>query len=349
MGVENYKPMIVMVLCQCAYAGLVLSGRAALLQGFSSRVFVVYRQLAAFLLIVPFAYFSRRGTTGCSMNWKSFWLISLLSLIGVTINQNMYFEGLYLASSTAASALVNLVPAITFVIAYLMGMEKVHLGNVRSWAKIMGTVFCVSGAVLMATVKGPKLLGMELLPQKQDTWFIGCLCLLASSSSWSLWLILQVHVTAYYSDHLLLTTWMCLIAAIQSAILTFIIEPDLNTWKLTSPVQLFSCLYAGVASVVTIFGQAWCIPKRGPLFCAMFNPLCTLIVAIFACIFTHEDLYTGSLTGGLAIIIGLYTVLWGKAKDHEEMKKQDAQQQNNVNGENVSTIVDLEHPLLSEN
>ncbi|KAG6421219.1 hypothetical protein SASPL_117769 [Salvia splendens] len=342
MGFENYKPIIVMVMCQCAYAGLILSGRVALLEDFSSRVFVVYRQIVAFLLIAPFAYFSRRGTTGCGMDWKSFWSIFLLSLIGVTINQNMYFEGLYLASSTAASALVNLVPAITFVIAYCLGMEKVDLGNVRSWAKIMGTVFCVSGAVVMATVKGPKLLGMELILGEQDTWFVGCLFLLASACSWSLWLILQVHVTAYYPDHLSLTTWMCLIAAVQSAILTFIIEPGFNTWKLTSHVQLFSCFVAGVASVVTIFGQAWCIPRRGALFCAMFNPLCTLIVAIFACIFTHEDLYTGSLTGGLAVIIGLYTVLWGKAKDHVEIK-------NTTNGENGSVIDDLEHPLLSEN
>ena len=88
-------------------------------------------------------------------------------------------------------------------------MEKVDLGNVRSWAKIMGTVFCVSGAVVMATVKGPKLLGMELLPNKlffgeQDTWFIGCLFLLASACSWSLWLILQVLIFefCFHNSHL---------------------------------------------------------------------------------------------------------------------------------------------------
>ena len=59
MGLENYKPIIVMVGCQFLYAGVTLSGRAALLQDFSSRVFVVYRQFTAFLLIAPFAFFSR--------------------------------------------------------------------------------------------------------------------------------------------------------------------------------------------------------------------------------------------------------------------------------------------------
>lgn len=57
-----------------------------------------------------------------------------------------------------------------------------------------------------------------------------------------------------------------------------------------------------------------------------------------------------SLTGGLAVIFGLYMVLWGKAKDHEEIKEEeDLKQQNNINGENANTGgVDLEQPLLSE-
>ncbi|XP_047944733.1 WAT1-related protein At4g30420-like [Salvia hispanica] len=350
MGLENYKPIIVMVGCQFLYAGVALTGRQALLQNFSSRVFVVYRQFTAFLLIAPFAVFSRRGTNACAVTWKSFFLISLLSFIGVTFSQNLYYEGLYLSSSSAASALGNAVPAITFTIAYFLGMEKVNLRNVRSLCKILGTGLCVSGAVVMAVLKGPKLNGSI---GEENRWLIGCLSLLASTTCWSLWVILQVYVTAHYPDHLSLTAWMCLIAAVQSAILTFIVEPDLNTWKLTSSLQLFCCFYAGVASALTFLGQAWCIGKRGPLFSAMFNPLCTVIVTVFAFIFMHEELYIGSLTGGLAVIIGLYVVLWGKAKDYEEIKEEDTttkKHQNYVNGQNEAiTGVDLEQPLLSDN
>lgn len=59
MGVEDCKPTIVMVGCQIIYAGVTLSSREVLLQDLSSRVFVVYRQCLAFLLIAPLAYFSR--------------------------------------------------------------------------------------------------------------------------------------------------------------------------------------------------------------------------------------------------------------------------------------------------
>ncbi|KAL3629594.1 hypothetical protein CASFOL_026816 [Castilleja foliolosa] len=121
MGLEYYKPIIVMVLVQFVYSGVTLIGRAALLQDLSSRVFVVYRQCIAFLLIAPLAFCSRKGTNICYLGWKSFWWIFLLAFVGVTINQNMYFEGLYLVSSSVASALINLTPATTFVLAYIFG------------------------------------------------------------------------------------------------------------------------------------------------------------------------------------------------------------------------------------
>lgn len=39
----------------------------------------------------------------------------------VTGNQNAYFEGLFLSSSTIATAMTNLIPAITFVMAATVG------------------------------------------------------------------------------------------------------------------------------------------------------------------------------------------------------------------------------------
>ncbi|KAJ6863245.1 hypothetical protein NC652_039947 [Populus alba x Populus x berolinensis] len=198
----------------------------------------------------------------------------------------------------------NLVPAITFVMAFLIGLEKINIRSFRSIAKIVGTVICVSGAISMALLRGPKLLNTTIFESGGEDWLLGCLLIFASTFCWSIWLILQVPVTASYPDHLSLSAWLCFLATLQSGILTLFLEKDLDAWKLHSYLEVAGCLFT-----------AWVISQRGPLFSAMFNPLSTVIVTVLAAIFLHEEIYTGSLIGAVAVIIGLYIVLWGKAKD----------------------------------
>uniref|UniRef100_A0A5B7BP37 WAT1-related protein n=1 Tax=Davidia involucrata TaxID=16924 RepID=A0A5B7BP37_DAVIN len=355
--IDDYKPAMAMFGLQFTYAGVAVSTRAALLQGMSPRVFVVYRQAIATLIISPIAYFTRRKTNVSCIGLRSFCLIFLASLIGVTINQNIYFEGLYLASSSMGSAMGNLVPAVTFVLAAIIGLEKVDIQSLRSIAKILGTIFCVSGAISMALLRGPKLLNAELLPTKSvfgsegENWLLGCLFLFGSSCCWSIWLILQVPVSKTYPDHLSLSAWMCFLSTLQSATVALFLERDPEAWKLHSYLELACFFYAGIiGSGFSFFVQAWCISRRGPLFSAMFNPLATVIVTIVASIFLHEEIYTGSLVGAVGVIIGLYVVLWGKAKDLEESQND---QTRNVkilideSSEKMGSKIDLEQSLLS--
>ncbi|KAK6235966.1 hypothetical protein SCA6_011303 [Theobroma cacao] len=373
-GWEDYKPAMAMVGLQICYAGVALATRAALLQGMSPRVLVVYRQAVATLAVAPIAYVSRRISGGSSMGLRSFSLMFLASLIGVTINQNIYYEGLYLATSSMASAMANLVPAITFLMASIVGyeiaqnkLEKVNIRSLRSIAKIVGTVICVAGAIFMALLRGPKLLNAQSLPAKSifgsegEHWLLGCLFLFGSASCWSLWLILQVPTSASYPDLVSLSSWMCFFGTLQSAAVTLFLEPDLEAWTLHSNIELFCCLLAGIlGSGISFFVQAWCIAQRGPLFSAMFNPLCTVIVTISAALLLHEEIYLGSLIGAVGVIGGLYVVLWGKAKDLQVInRKTDPESQNDQKSSTRKTILidwslqtssklDLEEPLLCE-
>ncbi|KAL5699810.1 hypothetical protein ACHQM5_030661 [Ranunculus cassubicifolius] len=337
---SDSKPVFAMIVMQFSYSGVALFTRAALLQGMSPRVFVVYRQAIATLVVAPIAYFSKGKTERVSLDMRSFGFIFVASLVGVTINQNIYFEGLYMASSSLASAMSNLVPAITFIMAASVGLEKVKIRSLRSMAKVGGTILCVGGAISMALLKGPRLLNMELPSSNSffhSYWILGCLLLFGSCCCWSFWLILQVPMSASYPDHLGLSAWMCFFATFQSGILALCLEPKIATWTLDSKYQLFCCLFAGVVgSAISFFVQGWCISQRGPLFCAMFNPLSTVIVTILACMFLHEELYTGSFIGALAVVGGLYVVLWGKAKEHQQLTR-----------EITCNNIDLDKPLLT--
>lgn len=352
-GLAKHLPLMVMVGLQIHYAALAIFTRAALLDGLSTTVFVVYRQGIATLALAPM-FFSpkRRQSMKSSMGFRSFSLMFVTALVGVTANQNAYFRGLYYASSTAATAMSNLIPALTFVMAAIAGFEKLELRSLRSMAKILGTLFCVSGALIMALVKGQKLLHMEFLPSIHltsstggDDWLLGCLLLLASSVFWSCWMILQVPIASSCPDHLMSTFWMCLFSTLQSAVFALLSEPDLKAWILQSPLQFSCSLYAGIGIAVSFFIQSWCISERGPLYCAMFNPLATVITAFISATFLKEEVYIGSLIGAVGVIAGLYIVLWGKAKEVEEVKQEAPQ--SNLQGDETSRL-DLQEPLLSE-
>ncbi|GMI81132.1 Usually multiple acids move in and out Transporters 34 [Hibiscus trionum] len=353
-GWGDYKHTMAMLGLQVGYAAVALVTRAAMLQGMSPRVLVVYRQAVATLAVAPAAYLSRRKSGGPSMGIRSFSLIFLASLIGIAINQNIYYEGLYLATSSTASAMANLVPAVTFVMAAIVGLEKVDIRSLRSIGKIAGTVICVTGAIFMALLRGPKLLNAQALPAKSligaegEHWLLGCLFLFGSACCWSVWLILQVPASARYPDHVSLSAWMCFFGTLQSAAITLFLEPDLEAWTLHSSFELVCCLFVGIfGSGLSFFVQAWCISQRGPLFSAMFNPLCTVIVTILAAPLLHEEIYTGSLIGAVGVIGGLYVVLWGKAEDYQVLNKETDPE--SLNGQISTTNTSpIEEPLLSD-
>ncbi|XP_041017584.1 WAT1-related protein At4g30420-like isoform X2 [Juglans microcarpa x Juglans regia] len=111
---------------------------------------------------------------------------------------------------------------------------------------------------------------------------------------------MQVPISASVPDHIYSSTWMLFLAMLQAAMVTLVLEHEPEAWYLHSFVELGCCLFG-----------AWCISQRGPLFSAMFFPLCTVMTTVLAYMFLHEELYTGSLLGAFAVIIGLYVVLWG--------------------------------------
>ncbi|XP_077216096.1 WAT1-related protein At4g30420-like [Tasmannia lanceolata] len=357
---EDHKPAMAMFAFQFAYAGMALSTRAVLTEGMSPKVFVVYRQAIATIVMAPIAYFARRRKTSIvPLGRKSFCMMFVASLVGITINQNCYFQGMYFTSSSMASAMGNLLPAITFLMAACFRLERVSIRSWRSMAKVFGTIVCVVGAVAMTLLKGPKLFNAESLPQNSiflsggENWMLGCLLLLGNNCCWSFWLILQVPMSDSYPDHLSLSAWMCFLSTLQSGTLAFFIEPDLGAWKLNSSLKFLSCFYAGiVGSGMSFYVQSWCISRRGPLFSAMFSPISTVIVTFLACLILHEKLYAGSLAGAVAIVVGLYAVLWGKAKDLDfKIDANPSEESIKINGSVDETLVickvDIKEPLLA--
>ncbi|KAG6472727.1 hypothetical protein ZIOFF_070204 [Zingiber officinale] len=135
------------------YAGSSILGKLALGQGLSALVFVVYRHLIAMLILAPLAYVLERNRRP-SFSFGVMLKIFILAMLGITIQQNVYYVGLHLISPTVASALGNVIPAFTFLLAIVLRMEKLNLKTVRGRAKLAGAIFCITGALIFTFWKG---------------------------------------------------------------------------------------------------------------------------------------------------------------------------------------------------
>jgi len=336
---ERFQLHAAMLALQFGYAGFHVVSRAALNMGISKLVFPVYRNIIAFLLLLPFAYFlEKKERPAITLNFLLQFF--LLALVGITANQGFYLLGLDNTSPTFASAIQNSVPAITFLMAVILRIEQVRLNRKDGIAKVAGTIFCVAGATVITLYKGPTIYSpspplqsessvvvefgtlSSLGDAKGKNWTLGCLYLIGHCLSWSAWLVLQAPVLKKYPARLSVTSYTCFFGLIQFLVIALIVERDAQAWIFQSGGEVFTILYAGVvASGIAFAVQIWCIDRGGPVFVAVYQPVQTLVVAIMASLALGEEFYLGGIIGAVLIVVGLYFVLWGKSEERKFAKE----------------------------
>ncbi|KAG6468809.1 hypothetical protein ZIOFF_073502 [Zingiber officinale] len=176
-------------------------------------------------------------------------------------------------------------------------------------------------------------------------WIEGSIFLIIANMIWSMWLVLQGIMLKEYPSKLIFTTLQCLFSTFQSGFVALVFERDSSKWTLQLDLGLLAILYCKlykkklttveselfspqekmnnrnfvcqgfVVTGLNIYLQSFCIEKKGPVFTAMFTPLALVFTLICSTIFLGEMIYLGSLLGGILMVLGLYSVLWGKAKE----------------------------------
>ncbi|XP_057971644.1 WAT1-related protein At2g37460-like isoform X2 [Malania oleifera] len=274
------KPFIGVVFLQSGLAGMEILSKVAMNQGMSSFVLIVYRHAIATLVMSPFALFLDRKTRP-KMTWSIFTKIMLLSLLEPVIDQNMYYLGMKYTSATFAATMCNIIPAITFLMAWVVRLEKVKIKSTRSQAKIVGTLATIAGAMLMTLVKGPVI---ELFWTKDAN-----------------------HHSAANDGAHTSNNGISLHNSIKGALM---IATGCISWS------AFVILQGTVSSGMLYYVQGVVVRERGPVFVTSFSPLSMVIVAIISSFVLSDQLHLGRVVGAVVIVAGLYLVIWGKRKDH---------------------------------
>ncbi|CAB4274005.1 unnamed protein product [Prunus armeniaca] len=360
---EVSKPYVLCIFANICFAGFPVVIKVSLDKGMSCYVLVVYGHafgtLATALLALLFESLHKNMAPSSNMNSILWRLINhnlsrdrkneskisvpiirnvfFLGLLGGVLGRTLNYMGLEYTSPAIASAMGNLIPCFTFIIAVLCRMEKFDITKLGTQAKIGGTLIAFAGAALMTLYKGIAVISMHTQASHQSAtskssvdrdWIKGSLILLVSYFSSSAFYILQTTTIEMYPAPITLTSITCLSGTLLTAIMAAILDHEASSWKLSWDSTLLAPLYSGVLIFgITIYVQTLVVKTRGPVFMTAFRPLSTIVAAIMGLFVLREAIYLGSILGASLIIVGLSATLWGKNKEKEKNPLEDATSQ----------------------
>ncbi|KAL5863205.1 hypothetical protein ACOSQ3_000719 [Xanthoceras sorbifolium] len=326
----QWTPVVLMVVINFGFATVNALLKKITDEGIHNLVIVTYRQAISGVFLSPIAYF-------CERNSRPKLTVGILcqlffsALIGVTLSQYTFLIGLEYTSAIFACAFTNLVPVYTFLLALPFGLEKVNIKSFTGRTKVLGTLICIGGSILLTLYKGNPLTKphvastdqiMTIPTKKPEKWAIGSIVLILGTTLWSLWFLMQASIGKKYPCQYSSTAMLSIFGAIQSAILSLIVDRNLSIWVLKGTLEITSIVYAGmVGSGLCYVGMSWCVKQRDPVFTSAFTPLIQIFVAMFDFSLLHEPIYLGSVLGSILVISGMYTLLWGKNREIDEANK----------------------------
>ncbi|KAI8561785.1 hypothetical protein RHMOL_Rhmol04G0368400 [Rhododendron molle] len=216
-------------------------------------------------------------------------------------------------TATFATAMSNILPAITFVMAWVLRMEKLKINSICSQAKIMGTVATVAGAMLMTLVKGPvielfrakgssapELQGAGLTLKHSIKW---SLMITVGCFSWAAFMNLQAITLRTYPAELSLTAWLCILGIAQGAVVALVMERGkASVWSINWDAKFLKAVYS-VRRITR---------KTKISFLARMFSMDKKIKQHIRC---DGVIYT--VMGVMVIVAGQYLVIWGKSNDYK--------------------------------
>ncbi|KHN44251.1 Auxin-induced protein 5NG4 [Glycine soja] len=298
--------------------------KAAMKKGMNDFVFVMYSNAFATCLLLPITFIFYRKRALPPLTYFIVGQLFINGFLSCSV-QMLRFFGIGYGSPTLATAMSDLIPAFTFILAIVFSMEKLDWKANSTQAKSIGTLVSIAGALIITLYKGQAVIknhpSNKLFPKKHVS---------SEQFDWT-WIIRN------YPAELVIVLTRGTLVAMLSIPPSLISVTDPKALRLGFDVNLIAI------ALQTIFGVSlrsivhiWVMSKKGPLYVAMFKPIGIIFAVIMGIAFLGDSIYLGSVLGAAIVVIGFYAVIWGKSQEQakEECEVYD-------NSESYSPVVPL--------
>jgi drug/metabolite transporter (DMT)-like permease len=215
--------------------------------------------------------------------------VFLLALLGVSLNQIFFIEGLSLSTAINAALLMTTIPVMTLAIAIMAGREA---PTPRS---VFGCLLAFGGAV--------SLLGAARFDWKSDL-FLGDVLLLTNAAAYSLYLVLSRDLLRKYSAGTFIhATFLAgafpvlLFAALPLARMDFTAVTG-TAWVCLAAVVL-------LPSVAAYLLNAWALARTHASRVALFVAVQPVVATALAVVWLDEKPTLRTVASALLILAGL--------------------------------------------
>lgn len=287
-------PYILLVLATLLWGGNFVIGRAV--SGAIPPLTLAFlRWCVAFIIFFPIAFRQLKR------EWpilKNHWfIVTILSLTGVTAFNTLVYIGLHYTTSINASLMNSSTPIMIYILSFIFLKEKL------SKYQLIGTVLSLSGVAFI-------IMGGSFTRIVNFTFNKGDLIVIAAVFCWSVYsLLIKLYAIRLPGQ----STFLVTIGIGATVLFPFSLYETLSSttaihWEWAT---IAAILYVGIfASIIAFLCWNSGVIQLGANKASIYLNFIPVFSSIFAVLFLDEKLHSFQLIGGLAVVAGV--ILSGK-------------------------------------